>query len=69
MPSTVLHLSVGKVARKNITFLVVDDKVESEDLLICLPVLHLLRVDTRTVLEENIEAFNGNYCSLENTQR
>lgn len=69
MPSTVLYLSVCKLALKNIKFLVADDRVESEDHLIDLPVLRHLRVDTKTLLEEKIDALNGTDCSLDDTQR
>lgn len=67
--STVLHLSVDQLALRNIKGLVSDGKVESEDVPIGLPVLRNLRVDTKTLLEENGEALNGTYCSLEHTQR
>lgn len=59
VPSTVLHLSVGQLALKNIKFLVADDKVESEDHLIGLSVLRHLRANTKTLLEENLDALNG----------
>lgn len=68
MRSTVLYLSVGQFALNNIRFLVDDDKVESEVLLIGLAVLRHLRVDTKTLPEENIKALDGTYCSLGDTQ-
>lgn len=48
VPSTVLHLSSGRLALKNIKFLLDDDDntMVCEDLLIGLPVLRHLRVDT-----------------------
>jgi len=66
VPSTVLHLSSGRLALKNITFLVADDDdaMVCEDLLIGLPVLKHLRVDTKTLLEENITALDGTDCGL-----
>lgn len=66
MPSTVLHLSSGRLALKNIRYLVPDDDnaMVCEDVLIGLPVLKHLRVDTKTLLEDNIKNLDGTDCSL-----
>lgn len=69
VPRTVLHLSPGKLALKNISFLVPDDQVESEEVLIGLPVLRHLRVDKNTLLEDNVDAMNGIHCSMEDNHR
>lgn len=63
-----MHLSVGHLAMKNIHFLLADDSVESEDLLIGFPVLRHLLVKTKTLLKENIDTFNGTDCSLKKTE-
>lgn len=69
MPSTVVELSVGQHVLKNIEFLVADEKVESEDLLIGLPVFLHLRVDKKRPLEENIESLTGTDYSLKDASR
>lgn len=68
-PSTGLRLSAGRLALKNITFVVADDQLESEDLFVCLPVLQHLRFDTKTLLEDNIEVLNGTDCNFEVHER
>lgn len=69
VPPTVLPVSVGQPALKNNTFFVADDKVESEDLFVGLPVFRHLCVETKMLLEENIDVQNATDCSLEDTQR
>lgn len=44
---------VRNLASQNITFLLCDDQLASEELLIGLPVLHHLKVDNHTILEFN----------------
>lgn len=70
VPSTILHLFPGRLALKIITFLVADDDgvMVCEDLLFGLPVLRLLRVDTKTPLEANIHSLDGAECSLPDQQ-
>ena len=53
------------MALKNISFLVADDSTTCEDMLIGLPVLQHLRVDTRTLLEDKISSLDGTDCCLE----
>ena len=50
VPRTVLHLSAGQLALINVSFLIADDDLTCEDLLIGLPVLRHLQVDTKTLL-------------------
>lgn len=66
VPSTVLHLSSGRLALKNIKFIVADDDgtVLCEDLLIEHPVLKHLRVGTKTLLETKICSLSEPNCSL-----
>ena len=63
VPKTVLHLSSDQLALKHVTFLVLDDDLANEDLLIGLPVLEHVKVDTRTLLEQNRAQFDGSDCS------
>lgn len=62
-PRTVLHLASGQLALANVTFLVADGDLACEDLLINLPVLRHLQVDTRTLLENNRSVLDGADCS------
>lgn len=68
VPSTVLHLSAGQMALKNIRYLVADDSLTCEDILIGLPVLRHLRVDTRTLLEDNYTSLHGTDCALNDSE-
>ena len=63
VPTTVLNLSSGRLALKNLRFLIPDDAVASEDMLIGRPVLRHLRVDTKTLLEERVSSLDGTDCS------
>lgn len=63
VPRLVLQLSSGRLALKNVSFLVADDELSCEDLLIGLPVLHQLELDTRTLLERNRAILDGTDCS------
>ena len=62
-PRTILHLASGQLALANVTFLVADDALACEELLIGLPVLRHLQVDTRTLLENNRLSLDGADCS------
>lgn len=62
-PRTVLLLSAGPLALVNVTFLVADADLSVEDLLIGLPVLQHLGVDTKTLLEERRDLLDGSDCS------
>eukprot|EP00178_Gracilaria_changii_P000257 TRINITY_DN1027_c0_g1_i1.p2 TRINITY_DN1027_c0_g1~~TRINITY_DN1027_c0_g1_i1.p2 ORF type:complete len:1106 (+),score=114.18 TRINITY_DN1027_c0_g1_i1:5972-9289(+) len=63
VPRTILHLASGTLALMNISFLISDDDLACEHLLIGEPVLHHLRVDTHTLLDNNRFALNGSDCS------
>ena len=64
---TVLQLASGQLALANITYLVADSGLACEDLLIGLPVLQHLQVDTKTLLENNRAILNGaDYSSVGN---
>lgn len=47
-----MNLSAGSLALINITYLVVDDDLAIEDLLIGLPVIQHLGIENKTPLEE-----------------
>lgn len=63
VPLTVLHLASGQLSLANITFFVAGDELVCEDLIIGLPVLQHLRVDTRTLLENNRPVLDDADCS------
>lgn len=63
MPRTVLHLSAGKLELRHISFLVAYEDLRCEELLIGLLVFQLLRVDTRTVLEQQLLQLADADCS------
>lgn len=63
LPRTVLHLPSGKFALTNISFLVPDDELACEGLIIGSPVLKHLLVDPRTLLDSNRLALDGADCS------
>lgn len=69
MPSTVLYLSVCQPVLKNTKSLIAGDGVGSEDLLISLPVLRHLRVDSKTLLEEKTDALKRTYWELDDTKK
>lgn len=62
-PRTILHLASGQLALVNIKFLVADDDLACEDLLIGRPVLHHLQIDTKTLLELSRKSLDGTDCS------
>lgn len=62
-PRTVLQLSAGSLALFNDTYLVADNYLAEEDLLIELLVLRHLGVDTRTFLENKQSTLDGSACS------
>lgn len=63
IPRTVLQLASGQLALANVSFLVADDELACEELIIGLPVLRHLQVDTRTLLENNRSVLDGSDCS------
>ena len=62
VPRTVLTLSSGQLALCNISYLVVDGDLTEEQMLIGLPVLQHLKVDTRTLLEQNRNQLDETDC-------
>lgn len=62
-PRTVMHLASGQLALTNVTFLVADAELACEPLIIGLPVIQHLQVDTRTLLENNRDVLDGADCS------
>lgn len=63
LPRLVMELSTGRMALNNIAFLISDAKLASEDLLIGLPLLRHLGIDSRTLLERNRAQLDGADCS------
>lgn len=61
-PRTVIHLSSGQLALCNISFLVADADLSHKHLLIGLTVLRYLRIDSRTLLENNRSTLDGTDC-------
>lgn len=62
-PRTILQLSSGPLALVNVTYLVADAQLAVEDLLIGLPILKHLGIDTKTLLEERRDLLDGADCS------
>lgn len=70
VPRLVLKLSAGQMALLNVSFLVADDETACEDLLVGLPVLRHLGVDTRTLLERRWgELHNTDCAGVDNPSR
>lgn len=64
----VLKVSSGRMALLNLKFLVADEDLTSEDLLIGLPVLRHLPIDTKTFLENNRSLLDGMDCNAADGQ-
>lgn len=62
-PRTILRLAAGPLALVNVTYLVADDDLAVEDLLIGLPVLQHLGIDTKSLLESKRDVLDGIDCS------
>ena len=63
VPRLVMELSSGRLALTNISFLVSDAALSREEMLIGLPVLQHLGIDSRTFLERNRATLDGTDCS------
>ena len=63
VPMVVMHLSAGQLALLNVIFLVADANIAFEDLLIGQPLLAILGVDSRTLLENNRAQLDGTDCA------
>lgn len=59
----VLLLSFGHLAVVNVPYLVADEDLTSDDLLVGRSVFHHLRIDPRTLLEEERSILDGTDCS------
>ena len=62
-PRIIFQLFTGTLALVNVTFLVADDELASEDLLIGLPILRHLGIDSKTLLEQKRDLLDGIDCS------
>lgn len=58
-----MNLSSERMALANITFLVADDDLACEDILIGLPVLENMGIDSCTLLERNRAVIDGTDCA------
>lgn len=58
-----MHLASGQLGLAHISYLVADDDLACEELLIGLPVIKQLQIDTRTLLETNRAVLHGSDCS------
>lgn len=63
VPRHVMEMSSGRLTLTDISYLVSDDVSASEDILIVLPVLQHLGIDSRTQLERNRATLDGTDCS------
>lgn len=54
-----MHLASGHMKLLNVTFLVADANLEEEDLLLGRPLLSHLKIDSRTLLENNRHSLDG----------
>ncbi len=57
-------IDIRETGFMNISFLVVDDELEAESILIGHPVLQHISIDTKTLLDENRGSHDGTDCSL-----
>lgn len=62
-PRIILELSTGRLALRNVSFLVADAHLSCEDILLGYPVLQHLGIDSRTLLERNRSILDGTDCS------
>ena len=58
-----MQLFTGTLALVNVTFLVADDELAAEDLLIGLPILQHLGIDSKSLLEQKRDLLDGVDCS------
>lgn len=63
VPRLLLKLAAGPLALLNVSFIVLDAQLAAEDLLIGLPVLKHLGIDSTTMLERNFERLHETDCS------
>lgn len=63
IPRLVLELSAGQTALLNVEFLVADDEIACEYLLVGLTVLRHLGVDSRTLLQRGWNTLTDTCCA------
>ena len=63
VPNVVLNLKAGPLALRNVLFLISDDRLTSEPVIIGRPVLKHMKVDTKSLLEERAALLDGTDCS------
>eukprot|EP00171_Calliarthron_tuberculosum_P022172 IDg22172t1 len=63
VPVIILNLKVGRMAMKNLSFLVADDQMSAEPLIIGRPVLEHFNLDTKTLLEKHAKQLDGIDCA------
>lgn len=63
--STVAHLSAGYMALNDISSVAADHSTACENILINIPALQNIFVDTRNLLEYNDAALHGTECTLD----
>lgn len=61
-PRTVIHLSAGQMALVIVTYTVSNSERTAEDLLIGLPILQHLGIDSKSLLEERSDQLDGSDC-------
>lgn len=54
-----IHLSYGQLALRNSTFLVLDDELDTEELLIGVPILGNVKMETRKLLDDKRAVLDG----------
>lgn len=64
VPRIILSLPSGKLAMLNVCFLVADDDLACESVLVGLPLLEHMKVDTKTMLDENRDRLDGIDCGM-----
>ena len=63
VPRTVIHVTAGQMALRNVKFLVADTELTNEDLLVGHPVLAHLGIDSKTMIEKSLDRLDGTDCS------
>lgn len=63
VPRVILHLASGQLALCNVSFSNADDGLACEDLLIVLPLLQHLCINSKTLLKNNCSELDGTNCA------
>ncbi|CAN8070623.1 unnamed protein product [Agarophyton chilense] len=64
IPEIIMEMNSGKMALRNVSFLVADDKIISEPLIIGNTVLRHLKVDTNSIIDAKLPELTGTDCSI-----